>query len=223
MTTDPVIAHALILALIWLVYFVLHSLLASLKVKNLVASRWPGLMPAYRIGFNLFATVTLIIPLWWMLTATSEVIWKWQGIWWWVMNLIALSAIAGFFISLRYYDGQEFMGIRQLREHEKQVEDQENFHLSPFHRFVRHPWYFFGIIIICTRDMDSLMLVTAIFLTLYFIIGSRLEEQKLICYYGDVYRQYMKKVPGLFPLPWPHLSAEEADLLLQQYLNEKNP
>ena len=37
------------LALAWLGYFGLHSLLASLKVKSIVSSRWPGLMPAYRL------------------------------------------------------------------------------------------------------------------------------------------------------------------------------
>jgi protein-S-isoprenylcysteine O-methyltransferase Ste14 len=221
MNSDPITRDALILAAIWLIYFALHSVFASLRLKRIVSNRWPNLMPGYRIAFNLFAILALLIPLWWMVSAASVPVWKWTGFWWWITNLIAFTAIAGFVISLRYYDGQEFMGLRQLRENERHVEDQENFHLSPFHRYVRHPWYFFGIVIICTRDMDSLMLVTAIAVTLYFIIGSRLEEQKLLCYYGDVYREYMNKVPGIFPLPWRYLSAKEAELLLQRYKSAK--
>lgn len=58
--------------------------------------------------------------------------------------------------------------------------------------------------------MDAGFLVTAVAVSLYFIIGSKLEERKSIVYYGEVYRRYMKRVPGLFPLPWRFLSKREA-------------
>ena len=44
----------------WLLYFTLHSVLASLWLKRRVAARWPYLMPAYRLGFNLLALVGLV-------------------------------------------------------------------------------------------------------------------------------------------------------------------
>ena len=89
------------------------------------------------------------------------------------------------------------------------VEDQEHFVISPLHRFVRHPWYFLGMVIIWTRDMNAAFLVTAAAVSIYFIIGSKLEERKLIVYYGDVYRRYMQRVSGLFPVPWRVLSRRE--------------
>ncbi|MCU7958537.1 MAG: hypothetical protein KZQ58_00765 [gamma proteobacterium symbiont of Bathyaustriella thionipta] len=94
------------------------------------------------------------------------------------------------------------------------MEDQETFKLSPLHHFVRHPWYFFALVMIWTRDMNSLMLVSAILLSLYFIFGSRLEERKLIQYHGKVYREYMNHVPGVFPLPWKILSHAQAQKLM---------
>ncbi len=123
------------------------------------------------------------------------------------------AALAGFFWSLKYYDGSEFIGLRQLREREKRVEDQERLHLSPLHRYVRHPWYSLGLVLIWSRDMDLPLLISALLITLYFIIGSRLEERKLVAYHGEAYRHYQRRVPGLFPLPWRHLTRQEAEQL----------
>lgn len=62
--------------------------------------------------------------------------------------------------------------------------------------------------------MNATTLLSSVFITLYFVIGSRLEEQKLLTYHGDTYRRYMARVPGLIPLPWKSLTAEEARVLL---------
>jgi len=53
-------------------------------------------------------------------------------------------------------------------------------------------------------------------ITAYFIAGSRLEEDKLLAVYGETYRRYMAKVPGLMPLPWKYLTAGEASALMQR-------
>ncbi|OOZ37601.1 methyltransferase family protein [Solemya velesiana gill symbiont] len=203
----------LILVGVWLLYFVIHSILASLAVKRWFAARWPTLMPAYRLGFNGLALILLIPPLYLIFSATGPYLWQWTGIGWWLVNGLALVAVFGFALSLRYYDGGEFLGLRQWRERERCVEDQENFHISPLHRYVRHPWYSLGLVLIWTRDMNQEFLATAVMATLYFILGSRLEERKLIAYHGDIYRRYMDRVPGLMPLPWRYLSREQADRL----------
>jgi protein-S-isoprenylcysteine O-methyltransferase Ste14 len=141
-------------------------------------------------------------------------VWRWQESAAWLANGLALAAIIGFWLSLKSYDMQEFLGLRQLQFHVRKVEDQECFHLSPFHRFVRHPWYFFGLVLIWTRDMSVTTLLSSVFITLYFIVGSRLEEKKLLVYHGDTYRRYMQRVPGLLPLPWKSITEAEAEVLL---------
>ena len=127
--------------------------------------------------------------------------------------MMALLAIAGFFWSLKYYDSQEFLGIKQIKTKASTIEEQESFRLSPLHRFVRHPWYFLGLVLIWSREMTVYMFTSAIMMTVYFWIGSRLEEKKLVRYYGERYRVYLKRVAGLFPLPWKYLSCEEAGRL----------
>ena len=62
--------------------------------------------------------------------------------------------------------------------------------------------------------MDAAFLVTAIAFTLYFILGSRLEERKLIQYHGEIYLRYREQVSGLIPLPWQNLSRKQMSTLL---------
>ncbi|OIQ91857.1 hypothetical protein GALL_262280 [mine drainage metagenome] len=205
-----------LLSFCWIAYFALHSALASLAVKRRVAADWPNLMPYYRLTFNVLASLLILPILWLTYHAPEPMLWRWQGIAAWLANGLALAALFGFWLSLKSYDMQEFLGLRQLQAQVRKVEDQEHFHLSPFHRFVRHPWYFFGLVLVWTRDMSATTLLSSVFITLYFIIGSRLEERKLLVYHGDTYRRYMQRVPGLIPLPWKYLATEEAEALLKQ-------
>jgi protein-S-isoprenylcysteine O-methyltransferase Ste14 len=208
--------HSLTLLSAWLGYFALHSVLASLALKTWVAGRWPGLMPAYRIGFNIVASVALGPALWLLYSHPGPLVWGWFGAWAYVANGLALASVAGVFYTLRDYDGSEFLGLRQWRSRTRSVQDQEAFHLSPAHRFVRHPWYFFALVMIWSRDMSQSMLLSALLMTAYFVVGSRLEERKLIAYHGARYRHYMTQVAGLIPLPWKSLSETEARSLVSE-------
>lgn len=208
--------NIVLLSFCWGAYFALHSALASLAVKRRVAAAWPNLMPYYRLVFNTLALLLLLPILWLTYRDAGPMLWRWQGIAAWLANGLALAALLGFWLSLKRYDMQEFFGLRQLQHRVRRVEDQEHFHLSPFHRHVRHPWYFFALVLVWTRDISATTLLSSVFITLYFVIGSRLEEQKLLVYHGDTYRRYMARVPGLMPLPWKFLTAEEAETLLKQ-------
>jgi protein-S-isoprenylcysteine O-methyltransferase Ste14 len=209
-------ADALLLTGLWLAYFILHSLTASLWLKRLVAKRWPGFMPAYRLLFNALALLLLLPPVALMYRLKGEFLWQWNGVGAWLVNGLALLAVLGLFWSLRYYDGKEFLGLRQWQNGSRSVEDQEIFRISPLHRYVRHPWYALALVMIWTRDMDPALLCSAVPISLYFIIGSRLEEAKLMSYHGEAYGRYRKWVPALFPLPWRHLSKAEAEMLMQE-------
>ncbi|MCG8018191.1 MAG: hypothetical protein JAY97_18445 [Candidatus Thiodiazotropha sp. 'RUGA'] len=200
----------ILLALLWLGYFLIHSTLASLTVKQWLASRFPRLTPWYRILFNLLATVLLIPPLIMVWMLRSEPLWLWQGIWSLLAYSLMLLACLGFVWSLRFYDGQEFLGFSQLARRQQQTADQEQLHISPMHRYVRHPWYSLGLLLVWTQDMDPARLVSAISITLYLWLGSRLEEQKLVTFHGTIYQAYQQRVPGLIPRPWRYLSESEA-------------
>ncbi len=200
------------IALAWCAYLALHSLLAASAVKAWVRRLWPQLMPGYRAIFNVIAIVALLPVLWLVYGTGGDWLWQWNGAWAWFGNVLALTALLCFFASTRAYDMGEFLGLRQLKEHGS--DEMQTFTLSVFHRFVRHPWYCFALILIWTRDMNAPLLVSAVAITLYFVVGSKLEERKLVARFGEKYCSYMAKVPGLIPLPWKYLTAREADALL---------
>jgi len=205
----------LILAFSWLAYFVIHSLLASIAMKQVVAARWPGMMAAYRVMFNVLAVLLLAPPMVLTFTWEGPWLWQWSGIGWWLSVGISVLALGGFLWSLKYYDVSEFLGTRQLSLGIRSVDDQEEFHLSPLHRWVRHPWYFFALLLIWAQNMHAAMLLSAVMISLYLVIGSRLEEGKLIRYHGERYRRYREQVPGLIPLPWRYLGKEQMHKLLK--------
>ena len=111
--------------------------------------------------------------------------------------------------SSQAYAMNDFLGLGVLGG-AKHIE-RDVFRLSAAHRYVRHPWYSFGLVIVWTRDMNAAMLVSALAITIYFVAGSRLEERKLIETHGDTYRRYRERVPGLLPLPSKRLGRAEAD------------
>ncbi len=214
---SPAVFDAALLALFWILYFCVHSLQASLSVKTMVSQRLPAFMPYYRLMFNFVAIVLLAAPLWLLYAGEKVALWSFTGVSFWMTQTLALAAVIGFLVSTRYYDGREFLGLRQLADHETTVENREGLCLSPFHRYVRHPWYSFALVLIWTRPMDSLMLTSAIAVTVYLFTGSRLEEKKLLIYYGSVYGKYRCMVPGLLPVPWKYLKSEDVDTLTHEY------
>ena len=205
----------------FVIYFALHSLLASLWVKNFVAKHWPTMMPAYRLAFNVLSVVLLAPLLWITQHNPGPLIWQWQGGWSVFMNGLTLAAIGGFIWSLKSYDNKVFLGWTQWKNRHHGINDPEQMHISTLHRFVRHPWYFFILVILWTQNMHLANLVTYSLISLYLIIGSRLEERKLIEFYGEAYRQYCKCVSGLIPLPWRWLSENEAVELAQMAKKHK--
>lgn len=211
------------LVLVWSAYGLIHSLLASLRVKRWAAARWPAAPRVYRLGFNAISVALLVPPLYLMHRWQGEPLWQWSGAGFWVANALAVLALLGFLWTLRDYDTAEFLGTRQWRRCERRIEDQESLHISPLHRHVRHPWYFLAMVILWTRDMDGALLVSALCMTAYFVVGSKFEERKLLQYYGEAYREYMRRVPGLLPLPGHSLSRTEARILTKKYRDALDP
>ena len=200
-----------LLALAWLGYGVLHSLLASRAVKRWVELNAATLFPAYRLVYNAAAVLLLLPIAYLVLSYRGPFLWAWTGAARWLAHALALGAVAALLVSTRYYDGGEFLGIRQWRQRDRgHAPRLACLRLSPLHRYVRHPWYCASLVLIWTRDMDAALLVSALMVSAYFVVGARLEETKLIVEFGAAYRYYMTRVAGLVPLPGRTLSAREA-------------
>lgn len=208
MSPEGIPARALTLLLVWGLYFTVHSWTASDAFKAAVYRRWSGGRVWYRLTYNLISTVTVIPPLAMMLLWRTEPVLHWQGVWWYVANGAAVAALLMFYHSTRYYDMQHFLGTTALQAGRGGTRE-DAFCLSPYHRFVRHPWYFFGLLLLWTRSMDLMQLLSSAAISVYLVVGSMLEERKLVLEYGELYSRYQKKVPSLLPLPWKFLKPGE--------------
>ncbi len=205
----------LLLIFFWLVFFTLHSFTASHGFKQWFLNHYPRVFPYYRLIYNVVSLLTLLAPLSLVYIHPGPMLWEWRSGAQIVANALAGIGLLGFVLSAGCYDNARFLGFKP--NHNPRVDvAEEPFSISTLHRFVRHPWYFFGLLLIWTRDMSLSWFITCILGTLYLYLGSLLEEHKLMIEHGDAYRRYRQRVPGLFPLPWRYLSRAEADQLQQR-------
>jgi len=196
------------LAAAWVLYAVIHSLTASHACKTFTKRHWPIFFASYRITYNVLAVVLLIPVVLISIRTPGPELWAWQGAMAWLMNGLAMAALMSLLVSGGGYDLMTFLGLRSAP-----AEIKPRLVISGWHRFVRHPWYSLGLVLIWTRDMSAAHFVTAEAITMYFIIGSRLEERKLVAEFGERYREYQRRVPRLFPRPWRCLSKADAERL----------
>lgn len=183
----------------WLSFGLLHSLLA----RGAGAALLQRLFGAWeRLAYNGIAVVHLLVVLLfghWLLGDQASfarpgwLAWlQWCG--------LAFGLLVGF-RALGSYDLGLFAGTRQLREARTGVSADEDEPLATrgLHRYVRHPLY--SALFLCLWGLvhDPLSLATAVWGSLYTLIGTYFEERKLISLYGEAYRTYRHRVPAFFP------------------------
>jgi protein-S-isoprenylcysteine O-methyltransferase Ste14 len=113
-------------------------------------------------------------------------------------------AVFLFFLGGRHYDVRLVLGIKQIREgtSSKLITDTDELDTSGVLGITRHPWYLAAILLIWARQLDVSGLFVNVILTSYLIVGTYLEEKKLIREFGEKYLNYQKKVSMLIPYKW---------------------
>ena len=113
-------------------------------------------------------------------------------------------AVLLFFLGGRHYDARQFLGIKQIKERtsNKVLTDTGELDTSGVLGITRHPWYFASILIIWARQLDVSAILINVLLTAYLIIGTYLEEKKLVGEFGEQYMAYQQKVSMLIPYKW---------------------
>ena len=188
------------LALLWSAWCTLHSLMISRVVVANLKESYGDRFRYYRIIFNIVSVVTLIPVLIYSDSIRGDHFFTWSGVWRPVQLGLFMAALALFYAGGRHYDLRQFLGIRQVSEHEtaKGLTDSGALDTSGILGVVRHPWYTAAILIIWSRPLDMAVLVTNSVLTVYLFIGTVLEERKLVAEFGEEYRIYQEQVPMFF-------------------------
>jgi methanethiol S-methyltransferase len=182
-----------------ILYFILHSLLANLRVKaflqqHLIPARW------YRVLYNLLAVITLI-PIFFYLGQSEQTFLFQLPLY---LKYIAYAGIALalllILVALAQYDLGEFSGLSDLRSTQKNQEPI--LQIKGFNSYVRHPLYFASLLLFWFFFLavpTKTFLIVALVSSLYLYVGARLEEEKLLLTFGEHYRRYQEEVPMLWP------------------------
>ncbi len=191
----------ILLYLLLIIWCVLHSLLISMPVNNWLRQQGATLRGTYRLIYSLFAGLTILPLLWLQYSLPQEIIFAWEG-WLRIPQIFLLLYALIFLIGGQLvYDLSYLVGIRQWQSWQ-QGEELPNlpFTSKGILHYVRHPWYSAGIPILwAVGPITDANWPSRLILSIYLIIGTLLEERKLLQELGEPYRQYSKQVPMLFP------------------------
>jgi len=152
---------------------------------------------------------TFVPTLVFALSLEKEWVWRWEGPWRIAQLLLFAITLILLIGGARHYDFKQFIGLRQFdrRDTGRSLSDTGRLQTQGMLGVTRHPWYAGAIAFLWAFDLSVARLISNIILTAYLIVGTILEERKLVDEFGDEYRLYQKRVPMLLPLGffrWKH-------------------
>ncbi len=188
----------LILAGLWIMYFVLHSVFAATSIKNYFYTHLRFTIRSYRIVYTSLASFGLIAILLYASVMKDEYVFtagkgiKYSGLFLSFWGIIILKA------SFKQYNLKEFLGLAEGTT-------GGMLHMRGILRKIRHPLYSATILLVVGFTLfipKTSSFVTLACVLLYLVIGIYLEEKKLIDEFGETYLRYKNEVPMLVPRFW---------------------
>ncbi|MBP2626703.1 MAG: hypothetical protein H6Q68_1414 [Firmicutes bacterium] len=196
----------IILIILWCTWCTVHSGMISLTITNYLRDRLGRKYRFYRLFYNVISLTTMIPIILYGANLTGQVLFRWDGFLLIVKLILVITALLLFILGAIKYDIVHFFGIRQIKygSSHSALSKTGAIDTSGILRITRHPWYLAAIIFIWTgyREMYVSTLIVNMILTVYIMIGTVLEERKLIIEHGDNYRDYIARVSMLFPFKW---------------------
>lgn len=192
----------LIITIIWSGYCFLHSFMISIWFSRIMQRLLSKYYAFYRLFFVLVSTLLLIPLIRYTTQLDHEVVITYSN----ALNIVRYIVISfGVIVFTKAflidYDILHFVGIRQALQFNTSEKEPMNTELkkSGLLGIVRHPMYSAVIIVLWCHSFTIADLIVNAILTIYVVIGTLLEERKLLIEYGDSYIRYQKEVPMLIP------------------------
>lgn len=204
----------------WAVWCTLHSALISIPVTDYMNRRLGDGFRFYRLFYCAFSLATLIPLMLYSASIRREPIFRWEGPLVVIRYILLAAGIGLFYAGGRNYSLPRLLGIKQIRRGitDRSLSGYDSFVISGIQRIIRHPWYLGGIMIVWAKDLSLPTILTNLVITSYFVIGTFLEERKLVREFGDRYRDYQRNVSMFLPYKW--LKARIAGKLQTSTLSE---
>ena len=196
--------------LIFLAFALIHSITVASWFKGLCRRAFGDTFMRvwYRFLYTAVSGVTAAIAIYFITLVPDRVIWTAPS---WLTWLLHAVQMAGAFFGVQafqYMDKWEFMGFRQAWRYLAKGEVKGNLEgmtegglvTTGVYGIVRHPLYVAGLIIFTFSPRFTVNgLTIAVLADLYFIFGMFIEERRFVRIFGENYREYMKRVPRIFP------------------------
>jgi methanethiol S-methyltransferase len=177
----------------WASFGLLHSVLAADSVKI----RFP-LGRYYRLAYNGFALMHIGTVWWlgrhWLADAPPLGLPPVLGLIGDGATVLGLIIIA---VALLGYDRGRFLGTTQIRSPDQEAD--EELKTGGLHLYVRHPLYSGIFLVLWGHAQTEFSLATAVWGSIYLLIGAMYEERRLIDRYGEAYVAYRRRVPAFIP------------------------
>ena len=188
----------LLLVMLILLWGLVHSLLASLKAKELARQFFgPAADRFYRLAYNLFAGVSFLAVLAAAALLPGRELYRVPLPWSLLMLAGQFLALLALLIGFRQSRPMEFLGLQQALSSE---ETPGGLTISGLYRYVRHPLYTAGLALLwLTPWMTTHILAINIGATIYIVIGAYFEERKLRREFGQEYADYAAVTPMFIP------------------------
>jgi protein-S-isoprenylcysteine O-methyltransferase Ste14 len=200
-TEGDLVSSLLVNAALLGVFAIQHSVMARPGFKRW----WTQIVPApiERSTYVLLSSLALVL-LFWQWRPLQNIVWDVGNsaaslLLWGLCALGWLIVLTSTFL-INHFD---LFGLRQVYLNLRSEQYTHlNFKIIGLYRLVRHPIMLgFVIAFWATPRMTLGHLVFAIATSVYILIALQLEERDLVTYHGDAYKQYMKRVSMLMPIP----------------------
>ena len=192
----------------WAVFGLVHSLLARDILKRRLR---PWLGRGYRLAYNGVALCSFLAVGWVGRLTLGQFPAFDLGMAAMVLAVVHLSGWGIMVWGLAHTDRGRLLGLTQWRDPD--AGDDGPLAIAGPYRWTRHPLYLGGHLLLWGLAVSPLGLSTAIWGSLYLIVGAVLEERSLSRRYGESYARYRARVPFLVPwrgCAWPPPSLPDA-------------
>ncbi|MFQ5346037.1 MAG: methyltransferase family protein [Mariprofundus sp.] len=180
---------------IWLsglVFAVSHSLLASQSCKQWVYDH--GLRePRYRLLYSVVAVLATAAWVLYVHQLPDTGLYQTDGLLWWLLVSVQILGLIVALAAFQPIDGLVFLGLRKAKT------SSDPFIEGGIYRWLRHPMYIGAMLVLLAMPEQSWNgLHFALVICVYFIIGARFEERRMIAQHPD-YLAYQKRVGAFIP------------------------
>lgn len=189
--------YHLLLAVFWILYGCIHSIMATLWFKRRVQKLTGKYFKWYRLVYSSLAALLLLLIVVYQYSHTSILLFFTPVVIKIIAAATALTGLVIMCISIRRY----FFMLSGVSV----ITDQPN-DTTPLQQginaYMRHPLYSGTLLVLWSLFFLFPLLnnlIACSIISVYTLTGIKFEERKLILEFGNVYISYKQKVPMLIP------------------------